>query len=1246
MRPISFLLIFLAYGPAHAQFSDDFPKDGKFAETLAEALKTRETVVKAQGADSAQALTAAHRVASLQLLLDQYGEAETTLHAAVVMSMKADPTLQARLRNDLGVAYYRLARYEKAKGSFAEAFRQRKEALGAKHPDTLQSLRNLAWAEEGLGNADDGRALLKQCYDGLAEIANDPNLKATTSAEAVVFVQRKPSYPRIEILAGTYAPGPPPPPKFTPAKDLSAWIQTLDRLAVMQKSLGIKEPKYGLEARKQAIAVWSVKDYRTWIVAANFEYFPLPASAPAPLGKDSLGHAELLMRGALLENLKLKSGESQPIRPLAVEAHQIRSKLLGADNPHTADTEEFLGILDLKDGKVEESLALLRGVLGKREKAHGKRHADVGYACGVLGVIHYHRGEVTESRRYLDRAVLLLAGKLGASHPDAASTRGDLAVVLRQQGDYASARVILEQSYETLLKALGTKHFQTRTAGNNLAVLRVELGDYAGAARYFNEVLESDASDYDKEKALLNLAAVTRLQGDVKSAIQLYQKPLAKNPNDPHLLNLVGACYRDLGELGEAEKHLKQALDIRLKGTHADRQPTVAFTMTSLGLLYQAQGKHAEAAKHFAAARDIYRKQQGPISRQGAELSAMLGQARLQSGDLPGAKQALLEALDVKDRWSRDQLPMLAEADALRFLASVTELDPLLATLKHLGEDVTPETFTALWKARGLATRALTARRQASADTPEAQSALLRLHAARKRLAEFLSAREDPSKARVLVEPGDYKDPKDVPSYETTRAKFEQKIVELNEEKERCERELAGLSAGFLREQKRFAATPADLVGLLPADVAVVEFVRLKSWTKLADGSYQPGAGARYEAFLLRVVAGKLELHRVDLGPADAIDSAVADWREMFAQAGKQPRGARRVDLPPLRDPKLAPPDQFLRQHVWEPVARKLPGIKTAVVIPDGALARLPFAALPGAKPGTFLLEEFAIVNASFGQQVLATLTQTLPAGKQTLLVGGVTYDDATPQVSAGHRGAEGVTRKGWGFLPGAEREIEEIAKLRKDVRQLTGKSADKAGFAQALPGGRYVHIATHGFFADPDARSALTSALPPASYVEGVGLAMPKTPAVLPALVGRNPLVLTGLVLAGANQGSGGLLTGEEIVDLPLGDAELVVLSACETGLGTTAGGEGIFGLQRAFHLAGARTTIASLWQVDDDATQALMVEVYRNLWQRGLTKAEALRQAQIAALHGKLHQPPGNGGGALSPYFWAAFVMSGDWR
>ena len=205
----------------------------------------------------------------------------------------------------------------------------------------------------------------------------------------------------------------------------------------------------------------------------------------------------------------------------------------------------------------------------------------------------------------------------------------------------------------------------------------------------------------------------------------------------------------------------------------------------------------------------------------------------------------------------------------------------------------------------------------------------------------------------------------------------------------------------------------------------------------------------------------------------------------------------------------------------------------------------------------------------------------------------------------------------------------------------------------------RYLHLATHGFFIEEKLPAPAALAQRGAERF-GERLGGPQAAAMHPGL-------LSGLALAGANRtgqtdASGladnqGVVTAEEIASQNLDGVELVMLSACETGLGKSSAGEGLLGLQRAFQSAGARSVVASLWSVPDEETRALMEIFYTNLWQQHLSPLESLRQAQLAMLRGtakegqqrgfhRLDSQPKTSSGKRSPYYWAAFVLSGDWR
>ena len=300
-----------------------------------------------------------------------------------------------------------------------------------------------------------------------------------------------------------------------------------------------------------------------------------------------------------------------------------------------------------------------------------------------------------------------------------------------------------------------------------------------------------------------------------------------------------------------------------------------------------------------------------------------------------------------------------------------------------------------------------------------------------------------------------------------------------------------------------------------------------------------------------------------------------------------------------------------------------------------GRLTAVPWAALPGDRPGTVLLEQYALATVPHAPFLLDRLTApprpTTDDRGLVLAVGGVAYDQAPKPVDdektrlellaaapGRDRGAAAATAGA--SCPGTLQELDAVTQLAAPAT-----SSGSRGPRRARPGCSASCPAPAGPTSPPTASSPI-----PAS-ARSCGPIPSSSPSIGRERVGaglRNPLVLSGLVLAGANRPAArrrrldrattwGILTAEAIAGLPLQDLELVVLSACETGLGLVGGGEGVFGLQRAFHLAGAHNVVASLWKVDDEATAALMAIFYDQLWRQNKPPIEALRAAQLTLYH-----------------------------
>ena len=316
------------------------------------------------------------------------------------------------------------------------------------------------------------------------------------------------------------------------------------------------------------------------------------------------------------------------------------------------------------------------------------------------------------------------------------------------------------------------------------------------------------------------------------------------------------------------------------------------------------------------------------------------------------------------------------------------------------------------------------------------------------------------------------------------------------------------------------------------------------------------------------------------------------------------------------------------------------------------SIERAPLGALADATPGSFLIEKYAFAVIPVPQLLPDLLKKSPPPVKSPpslLLVGSIAFGDPSPAAASrdGNLPAVPVLRP----LPGTDSEINDLRQQFEDAfpdapspKILRKERATKAAFLAAAPSYRFVHLATHGYFANESEKSVLSAESRVAVLRSGL------TPR--PDAAGRNPGLLSGVVFADGNRPDRPrgetILTALEAAELEAGKTELLVLSACDTGRGQVAGGEGVLGLQRAFELAGTRSVVASLWHVPDEETHQLMREFYRRVWSnKPVSKAEALRQAQIWMLKNwKRGLDVAEPTGSPRPYFWAAFVLSGDWR
>ena len=452
------------------------------------------------------------------------------------------------------------------------------------------------------------------------------------------------------------------------------------------------------------------------------------------------------------------------------------------------------------------------------------------------------------------------------------------------------------------------------------------------------------------------------------------------------------------------------------------------------------------------------------------------------------------------------------------------------------------------------------------------------------------------------------------------RDAWEKEVARLSRQKESIERNLASLSAEFGQQQSLLDPKPEELQRVLPNGTALVDV--LEYWHFLPSSPKRGGIPPRAEAGRLRREARPA--HRPGrTGARNARRQGNGKLRSALLHDGG---GAEII----ADSPKVAAensPQNFLKQAVWSPLQKSLEGARIVLVSPDGVLNRIPFAALPGAKPGSYLLEEIELATVPVPRLLLqkdqgaGLKNESEKPDRQSLLIVGDVDYGGSPGKAEGVQVADvrsAVRRSGALQFAALDSTRSEMATIRdsfeKDfpngkVTPLRGRRATESEFRLEAPKYRWLHLATHGFFAPPEIVSAL-------AQKRGSGTRLNEF--TRNGISGCHPGLLSGIALSGANTPANegqddGILTAVEVAGLDLEKADLVVLSACETGLGAAAGGEGVLGLQRAFQLAGAKTTITSLWKIPDRATMQLMQRFYENLWDEKMSKLDALREAQL---------------------------------
>jgi CHAT domain-containing protein/Tfp pilus assembly protein PilF len=939
--------------------------------------------------------------------------------------------------------------------------------------------------------------------------------------------------------------------------------------------------------------------------------------------------------------------------PYFEKALTLADRLFGENDRNTAAALQNLAFLQWDLGNYAQAEPLFQRKVKLTEIFFGADHPYVAKSLDQLASVECMMGQYTKAEPLFGRALKLLEAKLGADHPEVAITLNNLANLNKDLGQFAKAEVFYQRSLKIYEMRLGADHLDVADSLNNLANLYVDLGQFDKAVSLLQRSLKIreaklGAEDPHVALALISLANAHFGQQRYKEAQPLLQRGLkiqeaklgADHPAvSVTLSNLANVCAK-LGQSKEAESLLQRSLKIR-EDRLGPNHPEIAVSLNNLAALYSDMDLPEKAEPLLQRCLKVREAALGPDH---ALLTKPLHNLALLYQKL-GRYEEVVPLTDricrIERRHVSRTLPMLSEKEQLSFLETTYEDNREFAlTVALEGKVVGLTAISAGWVLNG----------KAIAHQTLAERALLSRDAQNSKAAPVVAALTTVRQQLTNLSLAGYDEQK--------QAERQKEFERLSARERELSRQLGQVAGRPVRDDPWVEL--AEVREAIPGDTVLIEIARFEVANFKAKATEKLSKGPHYVVWLIPA-AGQGEVKLIDLGEAEKIDSAVAAVRDGFraAQGSAKQKSVILEKGEAEAEKDLQPALAALAKLVLEPLAKQIDAKKSWIISPDGALWLTPWAALP-LGDGSYAIEKHQIRYVISGRDLVTPpFTDTIkrdpsiimadpdfdlgPKEAATLtahLLGKQTPTDDTVAVSdfaSTTRSASAIGRVG--RLPGTAAEASAVKpKLQSFTSEkpwvYSGKNALEGVF-KGFHSPKVVVMSTHGFFLENQEIKR-----EPGADSSGKGPLLTRDGTRV-----ENPLLRCGLLLAGCNERAqaigkqdDGVLTGLEIVGCDLRGTELVVLSACETGLGQVRNGEGVAGLRQAFQLAGAQAVVASLWQVSDKDTALLMTDFFDGL-ANSKSKAEALREAQLTRM--KAHR---DREGGAHPFFWAAFTLTGQ--
>lgn len=984
------------------------------------------------------------------------------------------------------------------------------------------------------------------------------------------------------------------------------------------------------------------------------------------LGSDHPDVADVFIE---LATLYMMTRSTDKAETLYRGALQIKENALGLDHPDVANAMDSLAMLLLMKGNAMDQVESLRKrALAIREKALGSDHPDLWLSLMFLAQYYQLNRDFDKAEAVYKRALSLQEKGLDCS--STASLLQMLAGLYQSQGKfddavplYKKSVAMYKQTYgpdsQMLIQPLSSLRALYRSLGMNKEADKCQQRYQSLIARTEKQrrnivsrskkIAERSSSkeeikkDEEQKRELHELYASIEKQCSenryaeamqtteryiaFRNKIQFYgpdESPLKKALIAQDLTTLAN-IFHEKGGKDQAEKLYRQAIE------YFDEAPSgikvfVSFPLTGLSELLYSNGSFKKAQEPYKRLTAIYEKGSDPGGLLLTNCLNKLGYIYCFLDKYSQAHSCFQRAGTLANEIVFKVMSFAPERLKLVYMATLNnQIGAFLSLVSlHLADKrKAVQDILNLYLLRKGVILEIQKRFQEAliySDDSRAIEAFQQLSRARSQLSILTFSREQGSR---------------------------QNIKDLEKKIEDLEANLSQASKSFALKQKIARASYKAVAKALPENTAMLEFVKIKMLNFKAKGKESMWNPHHYLVFVLHA-KNENNIGLVDLGESEKIDVAIANFKREIKN---------RHDLTGTGAVKAA---RKIYDWVFAPLKEEIGGVKEIFISPDGNLNLIPFEVLQN-PDGRFLIEDYTFNYLAAGRDIIGFEQVVGKAGK-ALLMGDPDFDISADEKTTTLRNLSlkeieeedpakrSSDLKGFNFkrLPGTKDEVESIHSLigKNESEIYTGKSAlEEVLMQKGTPS--ILHLATHGFFLSDIELDEFADLEVGMRGVGGV-IKLQMVPGETSKIAKlKNPLLRSGIVLAGANNAlksensekGDGIVTAEKILGLRLRGTDMVVLSACDTGLGEVQTGEGVFGLRRAFTQAGARGLVMSMWPVPDQETRELMVAFYKNIVSNKMSRSQALRQAALKEMK-IVKQRYGH----RNPLFWGGFVFMGE--